>query len=192
MSKQSKAGQILDAAKDLFARFGFKKTTVEEIITHAGVSKGTFYKYYSNKDDVFQSVIEIEGNKLIEEITDLVFRENCFTDRMQAFLKAKIQGIQNISRFYNVTQDIYQEALFVILKGSQEFQKKELALLRRILRKAEASGEIASNNVKSRALILSIFLVGTENPLFLENKNISAKRFIDLSVETITRGLLSR
>ena len=50
MEKRSaKLQAILDAAKSLFWKHGIRRVTIEEICEVAGVSKMTYYKYFSNK-----------------------------------------------------------------------------------------------------------------------------------------------
>jgi len=41
---------------ELFARKGFDKTTVDEIVAKAGVAKGTFYLYFKSKDDLIKEL----------------------------------------------------------------------------------------------------------------------------------------
>jgi AcrR family transcriptional regulator len=47
---------ILDISKQKFDRFGFKKTTVDEISKDAGISKRTLYENFKNKEDLFVSL----------------------------------------------------------------------------------------------------------------------------------------
>jgi len=47
---------ILDISKQRFDRFGFKKTTVDEISRDAGISKKTLYENFKNKEDLFVSL----------------------------------------------------------------------------------------------------------------------------------------
>ena len=53
--------EIVEIAKDIFARFGFKKTTVEEIAKAARKTKSSLYYYFNNKEEIFQAVIEHEA-----------------------------------------------------------------------------------------------------------------------------------
>jgi AcrR family transcriptional regulator len=48
--------KIVTAAMELFARKGFDKTTVDEIVARAGVAKGTFYLYFKSKDDLIKEL----------------------------------------------------------------------------------------------------------------------------------------
>jgi AcrR family transcriptional regulator len=45
--------QILDAAVGVFGRFGFKKTSVDDLAAAAGISKQGLYLHFSSKEEVF-------------------------------------------------------------------------------------------------------------------------------------------
>ena len=49
--------RILDAAADLFAHFGYDKTTVDDIARSAGVSKGAIYLHFKGKDALFEGLL---------------------------------------------------------------------------------------------------------------------------------------
>ena len=51
-----KKDYIMDVAKERFDRFGFKKTTVDEICQGARISKKTLYEYFKDKEDLFVSL----------------------------------------------------------------------------------------------------------------------------------------
>jgi AcrR family transcriptional regulator len=48
--------KLVSAAMELFAKKGFDKTTVDEIVARAGVAKGTFYLYFKSKDDLIKEL----------------------------------------------------------------------------------------------------------------------------------------
>lgn len=45
--------KIYHSAMGLFAQFGYYNVTIDQITSHAGVSKGTFYNYFRSKDELF-------------------------------------------------------------------------------------------------------------------------------------------
>ncbi|MEZ5087117.1 MAG: helix-turn-helix domain-containing protein [Tessaracoccus sp.] len=53
----SRRAHLLDAAAQLFARHGLRKTSIEDITRGAGVSKGSFYLEFLNKDDLFDELV---------------------------------------------------------------------------------------------------------------------------------------
>ncbi len=60
--------RLYDAAADLFVRYGFRKTSIDDLTRAAGVSKGAFYLEFTNKQDLFQALIR---HRLVEYLTDV-------------------------------------------------------------------------------------------------------------------------
>ncbi len=54
---QERKSQLLKVAKQLFSRFGFKKTTVDEIAEAAGMSKRTVYGVFDNKEQILAELV---------------------------------------------------------------------------------------------------------------------------------------
>lgn len=57
--KTMKKKQIVEVAKELFLKHGLKRVSIGEICAQAEVSKATFYKYFSNKDDLLDQIREM-------------------------------------------------------------------------------------------------------------------------------------
>ena len=57
MKAELRKDQILDCSKKIFSAQGYYETHVEEIIKEAKVGKGTFYRYFKNKEDLFISLL---------------------------------------------------------------------------------------------------------------------------------------
>ena len=66
-----KEQQIIESARKLFKRYGFKKVSMDEIARDAGVTKRTVYMYFSSKEDLFNYFIEeqlLNMKNIVEEI----------------------------------------------------------------------------------------------------------------------------
>jgi AcrR family transcriptional regulator len=61
-----KALRFFRAAEPLLERFGYRKTTVEEICREAGMSKRTFYELFSDKQDLLLRWLEMTVNEVTE------------------------------------------------------------------------------------------------------------------------------
>ncbi|MEM6902082.1 MAG: TetR/AcrR family transcriptional regulator, partial [Pseudomonadota bacterium] len=55
--KSPKAQQILHSAAELFFENGFGGSSMGQIAQHAGVSKGTLYNYFADKEALFAAVV---------------------------------------------------------------------------------------------------------------------------------------
>jgi AcrR family transcriptional regulator len=55
--KDARPQELLAAAIDLFVERGFASTRLEDVARRAGVSKGTLYLYFENKEELFKAVV---------------------------------------------------------------------------------------------------------------------------------------
>ncbi|HEY4942092.1 MAG TPA: TetR/AcrR family transcriptional regulator [Rhizomicrobium sp.] len=67
--KQARPAEILDAALKVFAAKGFAAARMEDIARTAGVTKGTIYLYFENKEAVFKSLVREEIGKALGTVT---------------------------------------------------------------------------------------------------------------------------
>jgi AcrR family transcriptional regulator len=54
--KHARPGEIVEAAISVFAEHGFEAARIEEVARRAGVSKGTVFVYFANKEELFRAV----------------------------------------------------------------------------------------------------------------------------------------
>lgn len=55
--KNARPQELLAAALDLFVESGYAATRLDDVAARAGVSKGTLYLYFTNKEDLFKAVV---------------------------------------------------------------------------------------------------------------------------------------
>ena len=63
---------VLDAATRCFARYGYRKTSMESVAQEAQVAKGTVYLYCENKQDLFYRSVERELRAWTEELSSFI------------------------------------------------------------------------------------------------------------------------
>jgi AcrR family transcriptional regulator len=66
--KQERPGEILSAALACFKERGFAGTRLEDVAARAGVTKGTIYLYYPNKEKLFEAVVRGEVTPNIDRL----------------------------------------------------------------------------------------------------------------------------
>jgi AcrR family transcriptional regulator len=69
--ESAKRRQIIDGAREVFLAQGFDAASMNDIARAAGVSKGTLYVYFGNKEELFEAIVEQECNAQAEGIFDL-------------------------------------------------------------------------------------------------------------------------
>ena len=61
--------QLLQAAIWVFARKGYRRAAISDIIDRAGVARGTFYLYFASKEQVFLAIVEDFHRKVSAAVT---------------------------------------------------------------------------------------------------------------------------
>ncbi len=91
--------EFLDTAQQLFFQKGYEKTSVNDIIEHIGVAKGTFYHYFKSKVDLLDKLVErftekafLLGRELVQrEDMDAIHKLNAFFITIRDF---KIENLE--------------------------------------------------------------------------------------------------
>jgi len=73
--REARAQRILDVAEVLILRWGFQKTTLEDISRQAGVAKGTVYLHWKTREELLRTLIRRERLALAEDIKRLIERD---------------------------------------------------------------------------------------------------------------------
>lgn len=158
----AKREQILEGARRVFMRVGFDAASMNDVTREAGVSKGTIYVYFANKEDLFEAMIDREKQRFIDALRGLLAEATDARSGLTSFAEAFIQqvtGSQMIPAMRSV--------LGVI--------KRMPGLCRRFLS--------APNNVRT---VLEDFLDRqvAAGALMIDDTDIAARQFIELSTGT--------
>lgn len=82
-SHAERRNEILDVAQELFYSKGFEQTSVQDIIDTVGIAKGTFYHYFSSKNQLLDELVERMLEQTIEMVEPIVNDDNL--DALQKF-----------------------------------------------------------------------------------------------------------
>ncbi|MES2316487.1 MAG: TetR/AcrR family transcriptional regulator [Pseudomonadota bacterium] len=70
--KDARPQELLAAALDLFVERGYASTRLEDVARRAGVSKGTLYLYFTNKEELFKAVVRENIVPALGEAEDII------------------------------------------------------------------------------------------------------------------------
>src|SRR5438128_7360775 len=82
--------EILDAAREVFARKGFNAATLEDVAERAEFGKGTLYNYFTNKESLFESVLQDSFERVQKIATDALSAEVSFEEKIERFIGGEI------------------------------------------------------------------------------------------------------
>jgi TetR/AcrR family transcriptional regulator len=147
--KESRPGELLAAALDSFVEFGFAATRLEDIASKAGVSKGTLYLYFKNKEELFKAVLKESILPLIEEFADEAKTSTLSNDDLiryffsQWWLRFGSTKLSGVCKLMTAEAGNFPDlALFF----QQEVIERNNQLLLSIVRKGVADGDYRPKN----------------------------------------------
>ncbi|MEM6283548.1 MAG: TetR/AcrR family transcriptional regulator [Chloroflexota bacterium] len=134
---------IMDATRQLIVERGFHNTPMSQIASQAGVSAGTVYHYFENKDDLIRQLYwhtkaRMGAALMSQDLMDLPFTEQIKTVWLRAyrFYVANPEATQYLEQYENSTYykpvdvsdfDENMQALFIMMQtGMQQGELKRL------------------------------------------------------------------
>ena len=96
-NKLKKRAALLDSAYELFSTKGIAKTTIREIADNAGVAKGTFYLYYTDKSDILDALVSAKATSLLQEA--------CIS--MEKYVSSSLENVSVQEKFIYIMDYIF-------------------------------------------------------------------------------------
>jgi AcrR family transcriptional regulator len=88
-ASDGKREAILGAALDLFGRYGYRRTSIDDIARQAGVAKGTVYLYVENKEALFRTLSQSLLDRMLAEARRAAAAQTPIAERLTRILDAK-------------------------------------------------------------------------------------------------------
>ncbi len=132
--------RVLEAAFEVFTEKGFHMTTVDEIAERAGVGKGTLYRYFSNKEGLFNELVRLRLAELEENTQTILNGEDDALTMITKYLRIYFEFFDHNQRLYRL---IVQEGLDVGGRMEDLYVKKVLRrvpVLKRKIYEASQNG----------------------------------------------------
>lgn len=184
---------ILVTAQKLFARFGFNKTTVDEIAGAAHIAKSTLYHHFPSKEEIFRGVIEREGRDLAKRIRDAVEAADSPKERLRAYVVTRMNRLRELANFYSALKEEYLEHYPFIEGVRQKDFEDEMNTFQGILSEGVEEGafNLRDGDVELTALAVITALKGLEYPWTSNTEIPDIGEHADVLLHVLFHGILS-
>ena len=184
--------KLIEAGRDLFSKFGLKKTGIKDITEAVGISQGSFYSFYNSKEELYFTILEIEEEKIQEEILESdIFKGEVTVQSFKEFLLKGFKLIDNnkmVKQLYQNQQEYQQLVRKLPVERIEGHIENDTEKLMPIITSLQKEGKIIEQNPKIiSGLLRSLFL------LSLHKEEIGTEIFpdtIELLIELISQGLI--
>lgn len=160
---EQKREYILEQAKEVFARKGFRNVTMKDIVDACEISRGGLYLYYGSTEEIFKEILrkELEGDE--DDVTEQISEDSTMTDMLMLFLKEQKKQILKKRRDLAIATYEYLFANKMEKKTdtmvSGQFETG-IEVLTRILEEGKKRGEFYFENAEAEAANIMYVLEG--------------------------------
>jgi AcrR family transcriptional regulator len=196
--KAERPQEILEAAFIEFSRNGYALTTLDQIAERAGVTKGTIYVYFENKEHLFISMVR-EITKTSLDIVQGMFEshEGSTADLLRAQFSFIYQHIVEDTRRREVVRMLIAEApRFPALadRYHDEILRPCLDMLRRAIQRGVDRGEIRNTAIinSPQVVIAPVALVDLWMMMFDNRQPIDLKAYFEAHLDLVLNGILAK
>lgn len=163
---------ILEVSRRIFSKFGFRKTTMDDIAQAAQKGKSTLYYYFRNKEAVFQGVVEKEARILKSKLLYVVSEELDGKSKLKKYIQTRIYALRELANFYDALQNEYLNHLAFIEHIREKYDREEITLIKMMLIEGIDRNEFEIPDVEAAAEAILVALKGLEMPLFMGKTTI--------------------
>ena len=135
-----KREQILKTGKDLFWKYGFKRVTIEEICKEAGVSKMTFYKFFTNKIDLVKNIMNDILRVSLDKYKEIMASAIPYPEKVVAMVQLKRDQIEHMSSEF--FKDYVQSDDPELISYLEQLSGESMQMFVDDFRKAQENGDI--------------------------------------------------
>ena len=192
VNKEEFRKKIIITSGQIFSRFGFKKTTMDEIAHALKMGKSSIYYYYKSKEDIFEAVVLYEANMLRNELTTAIKSVESPVDKMRNYVFVRMKSFEKLSNYYNAIFDKNLDHFDFIETIRAKYDREELAILRLILYHGARKKVFSVTNSEYTALAVQTTLKGLEVPLFWKKRELNIEERLNGILDVLFNGILRK
>lgn len=184
--------ELLEKGDQCFSRYGLRKTGIEDITQLVGIGKGTFYKFFNSKEELFVEVLKHEVNirkKFMDDLLESDLSAQEYFKTLMSFAADYIDAKRHIIGFY-----IYDSKDILKIKLPQgkyeELVNDDVRMLYLFFKKLLKKKQIKKQNVEILVGIIRAFcfVCYHRHDLGVDSFDKFKKIFINMIADGLTRG----
>ena len=179
---------LVRAVREVVARVGPRKTTLDDIADEARVSRSTVYYHFPNKGEMFRAVMDHEIGALQEALQGALARDATPDQCLATYVRTRAEHVRRLLTLYRVTTDMAGEYMAMAQSRVDDFHAAERTLLAGLLRAGRDAGRFVIDDPDRLAAALQAALQGIFDLTFYEGRDVPQED-VDALVRTLIRGI---
>ncbi len=186
--REERAQRILDAASTLIQRWGYQKTTLDDISKEAGVAKATIYLHWKTREELFAALIRREKILMTEEI-----KQHIAADPQGATMRGMFKYSALVMMRHPLLKSLFLGDIEVVGKVAQREHRdaaysEQLAGFNAYLELLREQGLVRTDlSIRAQGYMMSAIFIGFffVAPFMPDEYKLSDEEIADMIAETI-------
>lgn len=184
---------ILNVAREIFSRFGFHKTTMDDIARATGKGKSSIYYYYKNKEEIFRAVVDREILVLRSKILVAINAGRDPREKLKAYVIERMQGFDNFLNLYHVLKTEFLSHFDFAEQIRKKYDLEEIGIIKNILDEGVDNNEFNIEDTYLTSVAIVTAMKGLEIPLFITNPSENHLEVrLDQLINVLFYGIIKR
>jgi len=190
--KEKKREKIIEISRNIFTKFGMKKSTMDEIAKKIRMGKSTLYHYFKNKEEIFLEVVKRESETLKKNISEDLNKAKTPQDKFRAYSKTRMKYLNELSNYYATLTDDYLDMYSFADETRKDFSNFEITTIKQIFDEGNEKGIFNIKNTEITAKMVTIAFKGFEYLLITKEKSTDVMNELDLLIDVFFKGIENR
>ncbi|MFH2143358.1 MAG: TetR/AcrR family transcriptional regulator [Bacteroidota bacterium] len=181
--------ELIEVARQVFGKYGFKKTNMDDIALAARRGKTSLYYYFKNKEEIFQAVINKEAENLKENIIKAIDNLASPEEKIRIYIIERMRTLNNLAGFYDSIRNELIDHLHFINDARKQFDIDETKLVKFILMEGISKNNFSIENIDLTASTIITILKGVEVQFFVYSNTDDVNEKLNEIINLIISGL---
>lgn len=192
MSLENTRDKILSVANNLFSKFGFHKTSMDEIAKIARKAKGSLYYHFASKEDLFKEVVSNEIMNLKNQLSAIVIDNKISaSEKINSYFILRMEVLHNASNYHETIKADFFEHFDFIDDLRMELDVWEKEKIKIIIEQGIKTNEFEiEGDIDILLDVYIMVLKGLEVPFFIQDKYKNYAPYFNDLTKIFTKGLM--
>ena len=190
--KIEKKSLLIRAAREVLGRYGFKKTTLDDIAEKAGMAKTSIYYYFKSKKGILIAVAQMELTKMMDTMRDAVENATTPEKKLRGLVRARYNYLQEIKSTPGLNLEKLQEMTSMVRSERERFLGAEIELIKEVILDGVRKNVFEVKDPELFALISISAMRGIDDTFMLYGKHERITEGIEGQMNIIINGIKKR
>lgn len=184
--------KIIETARSVFSKIGFKKATMVDIADALYKAKSSLYHYFKSKEEILKAVVEKEGEIFKGKLMEVLNSTDNPMEKLILYTKTRMKTFNSLANFYSAFKDDYLSNYAFIQNLRKDYDRFEFETIKNILEEGNQRGifNVEDTSLTSWAIIIA--MKGLEYPWALRVDPEKIDKDIDILLNVLFYGIVKR